>query len=261
VRISLSLRIFAGLGLLAFWLDAAVAADHQHGPTGTNTEWNWPPANSAGKPGYRSFEHCLTVEIEPPKGVGYFWAHQAGFINGDTVYLGLQTLGESPDGSTGKVAIFSIWNALSASGPGIARRFSGEGVGFQTLVPYDWRAGQKYRLRVFQSGENRKGTQWTSTVRNEADGKEMEIGTITVPAKWGLLGNWSVMWSERYTGPEVKSCNDVGLSRVLFEQPTANGAKVRPDSHNNHLSSPANCPNSRVTDERRGVMQEMGVQN
>ncbi|TSA34772.1 MAG: hypothetical protein D4R65_05755, partial [Verrucomicrobiaceae bacterium] len=88
-----------------------------------------------------------------------------------------------------------------------------------------------------------------------------EIGTITVPAKWGLLGNWSVMWSERYTGPEVKSCNDVGLSRVLFEQPTANGAKVRPDSHNNHLSSPANCPNSRVTDERRGVMQEMGVQN
>jgi hypothetical protein len=238
-----------------------LAAEHNHAPTGTYTEWTWPaaPENPDGKTGYFSFEHCVTPEIEPDQGVGYFWSHQVAFVHGEAGYFGLQTIGQRPDGSEGKVAIFSIWNALAARGPGIAQRFGGEGVGFQTLIPYDWQAGRKYRLRLFKSGAQRKGTEWTAKVHDESTGVEVEIGTITVSKKWGYLSDWSVMWSERYTGPEIRRCADVGYSSVLFGEPSANQGAVRPESHHNHLSDPVNCPNSRIKDKGAGIRQEMGV--
>jgi hypothetical protein len=230
------------------------AADHTHGPTGTYTEWNWPDPE-----GYADFEHGLTIEREPPDGVGFFWSHQVELRNGETAYFGLQTLGERPDGTHGKVAIFSIWNALGARGPGLAQPFSGEGEGYQTLIPYEWKPGRTYRLRMFRSGETRRGTEWSATVRDEATGEVSPIGTITVPKKWGGLGNWSVMWSERYTGPEVRTCDDVGYSRVLFTPPTANHGTAKPVSHRSYVTDPANCPNSRVTERGGGFRQEMGI--
>jgi hypothetical protein len=149
---------------VVFCFGTAAAWAHTHGPTGTFTEWNWPaaPSNPDGRAGYRSFENRVTVQAEPPENVGYFWSHQFAFSDGEPGYLGLQTLGRHPDGGEGKVAIFSIWNALGASGPGIAQKFGGEGEGFQTVIPYDWKAGRKYRLRVFKSGESPKGTGWTA---------------------------------------------------------------------------------------------------
>lgn len=230
------------------------AADHNHGPTGTYTEWNWPEAA-----GYSDFEHGLTIEREPPSGTGYFWSHQVGLRNGETAYFGLQTLGAHPDGTDGKVAIFSIWKALAARSPGIAQPFTSEGEGYQTVIPYEWRADRQYRLRMFRSGESRRGTEWTATVRDQSTGEVSTIGTITVPKKWGGLGNWSVMWSERYTGPEVRTCDDVGYSRVLFTAPTANDGTIKPSSHRNYITEPANCPNSRVTESGRRFRQEMGV--
>lgn len=239
-----------------------MAADHKHAPTGTYTDWNWPeaPRNPEGKIGYRSFSHRLVIERTPgnPE-VGYFWAHQVAFVDGKDAYFGLQTLGERTDGTMGKVAIFSVWDALDARGPGFARRFGGEGVGFQTLIPYDWQVGKAYRLRLFKSGESRKGTEWTAMVREESSGDEVTIGTITVPKKWGYLGNWSVMWSERYTGPEIRTCRDVGYARVWFEEPSANDGGLKPDQHGNYLSDPVNCPNSRVVDRGNGTCQEMGM--
>ena len=237
------------------------AAEHNHGPTGTYTDWNWPeaPLNPDGKRGYLGFEHCVTPEVEPARDVGYFWSHQVAFIDGEAAYFGLQTLGRHPDGQEGKVAIFSVWNALSARGPGIAKRFDGEGEGFQTMIPFEWKARHKYQLRMFRSGSNPKGTEWTATVQEEGSGQERVIGRITVPKKWGYLSNWSVMWSERYTGPEIETCDDVGYSKVLFGQPAANGGQVRPAGHSNHLSDPANCPNSRLKDQGSSVCQEMGI--
>ncbi len=237
------------------------AADHVHGPTGAYTEWIWPepPVSADGKIGYVDFEHRLTPEIDPGSGVGYFWSHQVELVQGATAYFGLQTLGRHPDGSEGKAAIFSIWNALDASGPGIAKRFDGEGEGYQTLIPFDWKAGRTYRLRMFLSGSSRKGTEWSATVREEPSGREYLIGTITVPKKWHRLGNWSVMWSERYTGPEIRTCNDVVYSRVRFGEPRANRGTVVPVEHKNYTTAKANCPNSRVTDAGRGSRQEMGI--
>lgn len=246
---------------LVLALPAAHAADHVHGPTGAYTEWIWPepPVSPTGRIGYVDFEHRLTPEIDPGSEVGYFWAHQVELVQGDTAYFGLQTRGRRPDGSEGKVAIFSIWNALDARGPGIAQPFGHEGVGYQTLIPFHWKAGRTYRLRMFLSGSSAQGTEWSATVREEPSGRERLIGTITVPKKWHRLGNWSVMWSERYTGPKILTCNDVGYSRVRFGEPRADRGTITPERHRNYLTEAANCPNSRVTDAGRGSRQEMGI--
>lgn len=230
------------------------AAGHTHGPTGAYTEWNWPEPG-----GYSDFEHGLVIEREPPPGVGYFWSHQVELRNGETAYFGLQTLGRRPDGSEGKVAIFSIWKALAARGPGLAQPFTNEGEGYQTVIPFEWSPGRMYRLRMFRSGESRRGTEWTATVRDQVTGGVSTIGTITVPRKWGGLGSWSVMWSERYTGPEVLTCDDVGYSRVAFTPPTADEGSVKPLSHRSYVTDPENCPNSRVTERGGRFRQEMGV--
>ena len=237
------------------------AAEHTHGPTGTYTEWIWPepPVSAKGKRGFSNFEHRVTPEVDPGSDIGYFWSHQVELLDGDTAYFGLQTLGRRPDGSKGKVAIFSIWNALAARGPGLAKTFDGEGEGYQTLIPFDWKAGRTYLMRLFLSGSTRKGTEWTATVREDPGGREQVIGTITVPKTWNRLGSWSVMWSERYTGPEVRTCNDVGYSRVRFGEPLANHATVTPLRHRNYTTNPANCPNSLVRDAGRGSRQEMGI--
>jgi hypothetical protein len=261
MRANPALAWFPTFILLALCVGQSRAADHQHGPTGAYTEWHWPepPPDGDGSPGYKSFELGLTIEREPPADVGYFWSHQVELQDGDTAYFGLQTLGRRPDGSEGKVAIFSIWKALGARGPGIAQPFSGEGEGYQTVIPYAWKPGRMYRLRMFRSGESRRGTEWSATVRDESSGEVSPIGTITVPKKWGGLGAWSVMWSERYTGPEVRTCDDVGYSRVTFTAPTADGGSVRPDRHHSYVTDPANCPNSRVTGRGGRFRQEMGI--
>lgn len=254
---------FLFAGFLGFGAPGAEAAGHRHGPTGAYTEWIWPepPVSAGGRIGYVDFEHGVTPEIDPGPEVGYFWSHQVELVRGETAYFGLQTRGRWPDGREGKVAIFSIWNALAARGPGLARAFDGEGEGYQTMIPFDWKAGRTYRLRMFLSGSSARGTEWTATVREDPAGRERVIGTITVPKKWHRLGNWSVMWSERYSGPEIRSCNDVGYSRVRFREPVANRGTVVPERHRNDLTDPPNCPNSRVRDVPGGSRQEMGVPN
>src|SRR4029079_4405488 len=76
---------------------------------GTYTDWRWPPAPD----GYASFEWELTPRTDPSPD-GYFWSHQFWLVGGEAGYVGLQTEGSEP---TGKIAIFSIWDAVTADGP------------------------------------------------------------------------------------------------------------------------------------------------
>ena len=84
--------------------------------TGTYTDWRWPDAPD----GYTSFEWELTPRTDPSPD-GYFWSHQFWLVGGEAGYVGLQTLGSEP---TGKIAIFSIWDAVTADGPARRRRSS-----------------------------------------------------------------------------------------------------------------------------------------
>lgn len=224
-------------------------------PTGTYTDWHWPVPPPGGSD---HFAHTLTIENYPENNTGYFWAHQFGFLGGDGGYIGLQTQGPRPDGTTGKVAIFSIWKAVSGESDGIARPFSGEGEGYQTIIPYEWAPGRRYNLNIMYIDTTNTQHRWAAWVYDEAADKSTLIGLIGVPLNWNKLSNFSIMWTERYSGPQINKCDDVGYARASFTDPVVDFVKS-PESHFNHLAQPASCPNSNITDITDGVRQEMGI--
>lgn len=224
-------------------------------PQGTYTEWRWPPSTSFARTllaGYRSFEHVLVPEVDPGPESTYFWAHQFRLIGGEGGYIGLQTKGNRVDGSLGKMAIFSIWNALEAQGPGTTR-FSGEGEGWSCRIPYMWEAGRPYALKVSFVGEG----WWEAKVRDEVTGNISVIGAIRVPGDWRLLDTWSVMWTEYY-GPPLNSCTDLPHSSVLFGTPLANDGETKPAGSHSHLGD-GTCETSLIEKVQDGVRHQMGM--
>ena len=224
-------------------------------PRGTYTEWRWPPTTSFARTllaGYKSFEHVLVPEIDPGPDTTYFWAHQFRLIGGEGGYVGLQTKGNRADGSLGKMAIFSIWDAEEADGPGTVR-FSGEGEGWSCRIPYQWQAGRAYGLKVFTPG----GGWWGAKVRDETTGAVSELGGIRVPQHWRGLDTWSVMWTEYY-GPPLNSCSDLAYSSVIFGTPTADDGEVKPAGSHSHLGE-GTCQTSHVEQLADGVRHQMGL--
>jgi uncharacterized protein DUF3472 len=214
-------------------------------PTGTYTDWHWPAAPR----GYTRFDWELCPQTDPSP-VGYFWSHQFWLVGGEAGYVGLQTQGSEP---TGKIAIFSVWQATGADGPSYVAPFSGEGSGFSVRIPFEWRVGEVCRLTVGAAG----GGRWTAWVAHEGESTPLTIGTISVPPRWGGLRDQSVMWTERYAGI-LASCADLGHAVARFSTPVADGGRVRPVSHRNHLGVPPGCPGSSVIDQPDGVVQVMG---
>jgi hypothetical protein len=196
--------------------------------TGTYTDWRWPDAPN----GYASFEWELTPRTDPSPD-GYFWSHQFWLVGGEAGYVGLQTRGSEP---TGKIAIFSIWDAVTAEGPVYVSR-----------IPFEWEVGSTYDLRVVAAGLHR----WEAFVGAQI------IGRIEVPTRWRGLRDVSIMWTERYAG-RVSSCDDIALSVARFGVPSADGGAVAPAGRRHHLSEPLGCPGSAVGDAPDGVVQVMG---
>jgi hypothetical protein len=224
-------------------------------PSGTYTEWRWPPSTSFARTlqaGYKSFEHTVTPEVDSGPESSYFWAHQFRLIGGEGGYLGLQTNGHRVDGSVGRMAIFSIWEAEEAEGPGTTR-FGGEGSGWSCRIPYLWQAGRTYGMRLSTPG----GGWWAAAVRDEATGEVREIGAIRVPGHWRNLDSWSVMWTEYY-GPALNSCSDLPLSSVVFGTPTAEGGDVKPAGSHSHIGE-GTCETSHIEPLAGGVRHQMGL--
>lgn len=223
-------------------------------PQGTYTDWFWPPppVSADGRAGYSSFEHVLLVEVDPGPESAYFWAHQFVLIGGTGGYLGLQTKGRA-NGTWGRIAIFSIWDAVAARG-GAPVRFSGEGAGWSCRIMYPWEIGRRYRLRIATHDRS----WWAASVRDEVTGVETEVGHIEVPHHWQRLDGWSVMWTEWYGGPLAR-CKDLPHSSVVFHTPSADDGRVVPDGSNDHLATGTTCDNSLVERLAEGSRQRMGV--
>jgi hypothetical protein len=105
--------------------------------------------------------------------------------------------GAPPDG---RGAIFAIWEATSAT-PGSGGEcvpFSNEGSGWSCHLPYVWRLGAKYRLRIWVSGEDADNWGWLGSLLDYQTGQEMTIGHIMAPKRLGELGASSVTWVEYF---------------------------------------------------------------
>ena len=89
-----------------------VPPQEQITPGGMAYIWyDWPQLPVSG---FYNFDVLLTIEVDPGVQSAYYWAHQFGFKNGDGGYMGLQTNGFMQGEWVGKMAIFSIWEALAA---------------------------------------------------------------------------------------------------------------------------------------------------
>ncbi len=225
-------------------------------PRGTYTFWRWPAhANGAS-----SLAWDLTV-LRDPGATTYFWAHQWSFERGDVGYFGLQAHDLRDDGSTGRLAVFSIWSAVGcADNPGCHAGV--EGQRFWTCrLAYDWEAGRAYQLRIASTDR----AWWSATVTDQARGSETLVGSIRVPRRWGgldLATRGSSIWTEFYganvpgglAGPEL-----VPHAAVRFGVPGANDWTVRPTAHDNRLGT-GDWDNSRVADAAPdAVTHEMGI--
>jgi hypothetical protein len=208
-------------------------------PIGTYTTWSWPPAGS----GCTEFTWAVEPRTDPSP-VGYFWSHQVALIGGGAAYVGLQTCGAEP---TGKIAIFSVWDAIDAESPEYAAAFGGEGTGMSVRIRHEWAPGRVARLALRADG----GSWW----RAEVD--ERLIGRIRVDPGWGTLGPTSIMWTERYA-PPMRACAEIGHAVAWFGTPAGSGG-VTPYRHHNHLALVRGCPGSSVGDAEGGVVHVMGA--
>jgi len=187
-------------------------------------DWPQPPGS-----GFYNFDVLLTIDVDPGIQSAYYWAHQFHFKNGDGGYMGLQTNGHMQGEWVGKMAIFSIWDALAAEpGPGASsEEFTGEGEGWSCRKKYNWVEGHTYCLRVETRGIDEQDNEWWGAwVVDTSTEQETLIGKIKVPVSWQGLEDYSVVWVEYYG--QVNGCNSIPYAEARFEQSTANDGSYLP---------------------------------
>ena len=217
-------------------------------------EWPQLPVN-----GFYNFDVLLTIDLDPGVQSYYYWAHQFDFKNGDGGYMGLQTNGYMQGGWVGKMALFSIWNALATEpGPGAScNYFTGEGEGWSCQIKYNWVEGRTYCLRIEACGiDEQENEWWGAWIIDTSTGQETLIGKIKVSSSWQWLDDSSVVWVEYYG--QVNGCNSLKpYAKARFEQPTADNGSFIPNKLTPVIEP--TCLNTQITFlENQGVLFETG---
>lgn len=237
--------LYAGLVVC---VSVSSMAQAQIRPRQTYSDWLLPNPPSEGFSDANSRFHPSNNPIAGPGEVDpwYFYSWQFGFVNGDGGYIGIQKDPGLPPAS--KKAIFSIWGANAANcSPvegAICQPFSGEGEGYQTLIPYNWVAGHRFRVRVREVRSDSGGHWWKGDITDLTTGVTKMIGEIRVPLSYQRLRAWSVNWVEWY-GPEADTCGQLPESTVYFAPPRANNGAVVAGPPANHLGEWGfDCPST-----------------
>jgi hypothetical protein len=184
----------------------------------------------------RSREIALTVHVDPGDRSPRLFAHRFAFEKGEGM-LGLRTGTALPDGTTGRIAIFSLRGAVAAH-PGDAGSWAAasdaEGVAPELRVAYAWHSGRTYRLRVAELDADR----WGAWVVDATSGAVTHLGSLEAPPGTGGIEGSSVASSE-YVGPDFAQCSDLRLSRVSWAKPTANDGALASTSVDNGIGDGA----------------------
>ncbi|MBA7587483.1 hypothetical protein ES708_29513 [subsurface metagenome] len=208
-----------------------------------STWYDWPQFPAKG---FYNFDVLLTIDVDPGIQSAYYWAHQFAFKNGEVGYMGLQTNGWMQGESVGKMAIFSIWDALEAEpGPGASCEwFTGEGEGWSCRIKYNWVDGHTYCLRVEVYGiDEQENEWWEAWIIDTSTIQETLIGKIKVPNSWQWLDDSSVVWVEYYG--QVNGCASTPYAKARFEQPTADNVSFTPQKLTPVIGT--TCTNASIT--------------
>lgn len=204
--------IFVGMFILAgaSLLFLTRAAQHQKGAAAIY--WTMPGVSN----NLANLEQTVVIRQKAPK---TYWALQFPLSNTrDVGYTGFQTDGKRPDGSSGEMAIFSLWNAnASRNASGKCMKFDGEGSGLSCRMPFNFFVNTKYRFRVRRVAIDRHGNWWGLFIHSGATGKEHHVGDLRVrSAHIGTPLNFS-----EYFGPPV-ACDKVPRALVDWHRPRGN---------------------------------------
>lgn len=181
----------------------------------------WPEAVQ----GYQNLDFGIEITQDPGKGSFHYWAHQFYFIDGDGGYAGLQTDGQ---GGIGKALNLAIWKALDGTPLGDAKckSFDHEGDGIQCWLPFEWKQGVAYRIRIMSDGDQH----WKASILDLSTRVDTPVARIRVPATWGALQNASSEFLENYAQGDdsLPSCEAVAPNAAVFRKTTANFGTVAP---------------------------------
>ncbi len=181
-----------------------------------------------------------------------FWAAGFGFARArGGGYIGIQDGVGRSDGTTGKLALFSIWNATGAK-PARGSRcttFSGEGNGYHCSIAYPWVVGHTYRLRVWWISPG----DFRGAIADEQTGVETVIGDILVPSAWQWLDVHVDNFTENVSvtnGRSYSSCAAAPKAAATMFAPTANARSVAVIAGSSSVNTDANCTNVRSRTQR-----------
>lgn len=173
----------AGLTIFASQFAAAIVLP-------THTQTVWVNMGSAPPAGFYNYDMHLRWHQEPDVSqMGFYAQFYFAFQAGSGGYMGLQQ-----DKIDGKKAIFSIWdqNGRQTARPATAscKRFGHEGTGTSCIVPFAWKAGHEYKLRIWRLSANAaaKTEQWGGWVIDYQSGEETLIGVVEVADSAGHTG-------------------------------------------------------------------------
>lgn len=194
----------------------------------TSAQFEWPAVSAQG---FYNLDFFLTVNKEAPN---YYWAQQFYFVDGQSGYMGLQTSARF-NGEQTKVAIFSIWDAKNASKApnGMSEFFGHEGSGYSCRIPFDWKEGTQYRIRLWQLGKEENGdTWWGAWAKDIQNDTEEFIGKILVPASWKGLKSTTINFVEYWGMQDGQRhpCSDIPYVNTTFAFPSMNNGTVQPGS-------------------------------
>jgi len=161
---------------------------------------------------------------------GVFFANQLWFkassntktLSGNQAgYAGLQT----SYGTTTKKknVVFSIWKAKSGvttMTDSTNRSFGHEGSGWQIYAPYEWNQNNEYRFKIRYSGTNSNGDDaWVASIINLSSGQKTPtlIGIIYVPGQWWGLDSSTAAFSEIFSSPSSRTCDNIPYIGVEFK--------------------------------------------
>lgn len=187
--------------------------------------------------------------------MGFYAQFYFSFQVGTGGYMGLQQ-----DRDQGKKAIFSVWDVAGrqTATPAAAscKRFGHEGTGTSCIIPFAWKAGHEYKLRVWRLAGNpsTSSEQWGGWVIDYTNGDETLIGVVEVAnsagyAGYGGLTGDTTTTLEYYGGNGTDNgvaCNQLPYFGATWNGPFANNGTLLPRSAvaNYHTGIGTACANN-----------------
>jgi hypothetical protein len=179
------------------------------------------------------------------------WAWVADPAHGG--YLGFNT-----DADGKGQALFSLWNAVAATG-GNCQQFGGEGTGWSCRMPFEIKTDVFYQLRLSLTKSEADGVWWSAwIVENPGSDapQEFALGEIKVATEMNTIRGNSINDFSEYYGQTQEKCSAVPLSILGVTPPAANKDESGNYAHTSKLNGSSNPQQNpcKTGDESQGTL-------